>query len=308
MTRREMFQQQQPIWQKDPVQFARQVLQFDPDDWQIAALNDLAVHRKVSIRSGQGVGKTGIEAVAALWFLVCFPFARVVATAPTRQQLHDVLWSEISKWQSKSILLKKILKWTKTRVYVCKQDEQWFAVARTATKPENMQGFHADNMLFIVDEASGVADNIMEAIEGTLTGENNKLLMCGNPTRSSGAFFDSFHANRDKYKCHKVSARDSRRTNKENIQFLIDKYGEDSNVVLVRVDGEFPKNDDDVFITLSMAEKAVNTDPVYSGGISFGVDVARYGADKTVIARKIGNSITFPVVRRGQDLMKGLER
>lgn len=40
-------------------------------------------------------------------------------------------------------------------------DERWFATARTATKAENMQGFHEDNMLFIVDEASGVAEPIM---------------------------------------------------------------------------------------------------------------------------------------------------
>ena len=56
-------------------------------------------------------------------------------------------------------------------------EKRWFAVARTATKPENMQGFHEDNMLFIVDEASGVADPIMEAILGTLSGKNNKLLL-----------------------------------------------------------------------------------------------------------------------------------
>ena len=41
---------------------------------------------------------------------------------------------------------------------------------------------------FIVDEASGVADPIMEAILGTLSGANNKLLMCGNPTKTSGIF------------------------------------------------------------------------------------------------------------------------
>ena len=34
-------------------------------------------------------------------------------------------------------------------------EKRWFATARTATKPENMQGFHEDNMLFIIDEASG---------------------------------------------------------------------------------------------------------------------------------------------------------
>lgn len=92
---------------------------------------------------------------------------------------------------SKSELLSILLKWTKTYVYMVGNEKRWFGVARTATKPENMQGFHEDNMLFIVDEASGVADPIMEAILGTLSGANNKLLLCGNPTRTSGTFYDS---------------------------------------------------------------------------------------------------------------------
>ena len=258
----------------------------------------------MSVRSGQGVGKTSVEAVALLWFLACFPYARVVATAPTLHQLQDVLWAEVSKWQSKSPLLQHILKWTKQKVYMKGNEERWFAVARTATKPENMQGFHEDNMLFIVDEASGVADAIMEAIQGTLSGENNKLLMCGNPTKTSGTFYKSFHEDRERYVCHKISSLDSSRTNKENIEFLIAKYGDESNVVRVRVHGEFPTADEDAFITLQMIEAAIRTEQNTAGSTTFGVDVARYGDDKTVISRSMGNSIDIPVVRHGQDLMR----
>lgn len=84
-----------PIWRKNPVVFFREVLDFEPDDWQRKAAMDLAKNPKVSIKSGQGVGKTGMEAATFLWFLSCFQYPRVVATAPTKQQLHDVLWSEI---------------------------------------------------------------------------------------------------------------------------------------------------------------------------------------------------------------------
>ena len=83
-------------------------------------------------------------------------------------------------------------------------------------------------MLIVVDEASGVSDQIMEAILGTLTGYDNKLLMCGNPNNIEGVFFDSHNKDRDKYRVHKVSSYDSKRTSKENIQMLIDKYGQDS--------------------------------------------------------------------------------
>lgn len=314
LMRKRFFQERIPLYQKDPVLFARQVLLFEPDEWQRAALMDLAENPKVAIKSGQGVGKTGMEAVALLWFLTCFPYPRVVATAPTKQQLHDVLWSEVSKWQERSPLLKSILKWTKTYIYMVGHEKRWFATARTATKPENMQGFHEDNMLFIIDEASGVTDPIMEAILGTLSGGNNKLLMCGNPTKTSGTFYDAFYSSRWMYKCHTVSSEDSPRTSKDNIKALVDRFGYDSNVVRVRVRGLFPKQEDDVFISLQLLEDAVKLEldtedeveekePI-PDRIDIGVDVARFGDDDTVIAQKLDKLIPNLLIRHGQDTMR----
>lgn len=313
-----------PIWVNDPTLYMREVLNFEPDDWQIKAARDIAANPKVAIKSGQGVGKTGLEAATLLWFLTCFPFPRVVATAPTKQQLHDVLWSEVAKWMSNSPLLEQILKWTKTYVYMTGYEKRWFAVARTATKPENMQGFHEQNMLFIVDEASGVADPIMEAILGTLSGANNKLLMCGNPTRTSGTFYDAFTQDRDLYQCITVNSQDSKRTSKDNINALIRKYGYESNVVRVRVRGEFPTQEDDVFLPLSYIEQSIKTDPTdataralgiaydESGAkvprdvsgvtkVEIGCDVARFGDDRTVIGYRVNEVFRIYKKYNGQD-------
>ena len=305
LMRRRFFSERVPAYRKDPVLFAREVLLFEPDKWQREALMDLAENPKVAIKSGQGVGKSGMEAVALLWFLTCFPYPRVVATAPTKQQLHDVLWSEVSKWQERSPLLREVLKWTKTYIYMKGHEKRWFATARTATKPE-------DNMLFIIDEASGVADPIMEAILGTLSGGNNKLLMCGNPTKTTGTFYDAFYSSRWMYKCHTVSSEDSPRTSKDNIKALIDRFGYDSNVVRVRVRGLFPKQEDDVFISLQLLEEAVklevNTEDLADSAtpqrIDIGVDVARFGDDNTAIAQKIGMEIPPLLIRHGQDTMR----
>lgn len=305
-SRREFFRKRIPEYRKNIELFAKEVLSFIPDDWQREVFKDIVEHNRVTVKSGQGVGKTGVEAVILLWFLCCFPFPRVVATAPTRQQLHDVLWSEVAKWQSKSPLLSNILKWTKTYIYMIGYEKRWFAVARTATKPENMQGFHEDNMLFIVDEASGVADPILEAILGTLSGKNNKLLMCGNPTKTSGVFYDSHTSDRSIYRCHTVSAADSPRTNKENIEALIRKYGKDSNVVRVRVFGKFPLQEDDVFIPLSLIEASIMSDPEEKPveSIDIGCDVARFGDDKTVIGFKVNEKVEFYKKLNGQDTMR----
>lgn len=313
-----------PLWRNDPVLFMREVLSFEPDDWQIDVAHDLRDYARVSVKSGQGVGKTGVEATLLLWFLVCFPYSRIVATAPTKQQLHDVLWSEVDKWMNNSPLLPLMVKWTKTYVYLRGYEKRWFAVARTATKPENMQGFHEDNMLFIVDEASGVADPIMEAITGTLSGENNKLLLMGNPTKTSGTFYDSHTADRALYRCHTVNSENSRRANKDNIAAMKRKYGENSNVVRVRVYGEFPEQEDDVFIPISFLEQSIKTEmseatarafgkyrdgagnlqPIDVSGverIEIGCDVARFGDDKTCIGYRVNEVVQIYKKYNGKD-------
>lgn len=291
-----------------PVEFCADLLGMDADEWQKEVLNDLATNSKVSVRSGQGVGKTALEAGAILWFLTCRPYAKIIATAPTMKQLYDVLWAEVAKWLNDS-LIKDLLKWTKTKVYMVGDSERWFATARTATKPENMQGFHEDHMLIVVDEASGVSDAIMEAILGTLSGYDNKLLMCGNPNNIEGVFYDSHNSDRDKYKTHKVSSYDSKRTNKENIQMLIDKYGEGSDVVRVRIYGDFPKAALDSFISMEVVELATTTKlndaAVNSARIAhIGVDVARFGDDSTVVFPMIANKSLPYAKYNKQDTMK----
>lgn len=280
-----------------PAEFLEDMLDMECDDWQALVAADVAAEPKVAVKSGQGVGKTALEAGLIIWFLVCRPYSKVIATAPTMQQLYDVLWAEIAKWLDTS-KVKQLLTWTKTKVYMNGDSERWFATAKTATKPENMQGFHEDHMMIVVDEASGVSDPIMEAILGTLTGSDNKLLLMGNPNRIEGVFFDAFNKDRDKFKTHTVSSRDSKRTSKDNIEMLESKYGKDSDVCRVRIDGQFPKGALDSFISLETVELACSAlnklkqaDIDAAKTLHVGVDVARFGDDKTVITPRISTKV-----------------
>ncbi len=308
ISRQAFFKERVQLYRVDIALFGREVLHFEPDPWHDAMFRDVVDHNRISVKSGQGVGKTAGLAIIVLWFLSCHPFPKIIATAPTMRQLNDVLWSEIAKWQSNSPLLENILRWTKSYVYMKGHEKRWFAAARTATKPENMQGFHEDNMLFVVDEASGIPEPIMEAILGTLSGPNNKLVLCGNPTKTSGTFYDSHTKDRGMWCCHTVNSEKSPRANKENIAAMKRKYGADSNFVRVRVYGEFPREEDDVFIPLSVIEKSVtdgkDVKVLEARTIDIGCDVARFGDDKTVIGFKINEKAEFFKKRHGQDTMR----
>ena len=229
------------FYAKEPIYFVEDVIKAIPDEKQRMILRSLRDYPMTSVRSGHGIGKSAVEAWSVIWFMTTRPFPKIPCTAPTEHQLMDVLWAEISKWMRHNPAFKSELVWTKEKLYMQGHPEEWFAVPRTATNPEALQGFHSDHVLYIIDEASGVSDKVFEPVLGAMTGSDAKLLMMGNPTRLSGFFYDSHHKARGEYSAIHIDGRDSAHVSKEFIQKIIKMFGEDSDVFRVRVAGQFPK-------------------------------------------------------------------
>ena len=290
-----------------PVEFVEDIIGATPDPEQAKVLRSVAENPMTSVRSGHGVGKSTVEAWVVIWFIMTRPFPKIPCTAPTQHQLFDILWAEVSKWLRNNPALARELTWTKEKVYMKGYPEEWFAVARTASKPDALQGFHAEHVLYIIDEASGVDDVIFEPVLGALSTPGARLLMCGNPTQLSGFFYDSHNKNRASYTTFHIDGRKSGRVPQDFVQTIINMYGEDSDVFRVRVAGDFPLQEDDIFIPISLVEKSINTEftprqPPFS--LHIGCDVARFGDDKTVIGYKVDEKVTFYKKRQGQDTMK----
>lgn len=289
----------------NPVDFVEDIIRAKPDKNQKAILNSVAKYPMTSVRSGHGIGKSAVQSWLAIWFLATRPYPKIPCTAPTQHQLWDILWSEIAKWLRNNPALAKDLIWTKEKVYMKGSPEEWFAVGRTASKPDALQGFHAEHVLYIIDEASGVKDEIFEPVLGALSTKGSRLIMCGNPTRVSGFFYDSFHKHHDQYHTIHVDGRSSSRVDHEFINKIVDMFGEDSDVFRVRVKGDFPRNEENVFIPISLVMQSVNSEPPVHNQparISIGVDVARFGEDDTVIAENIDGDVQPLISRHGQDL------
>lgn len=290
-----------------PVEFVEDVIGATPDQDQAGILRSVAVNPMTTVRSGHGVGKSAVEAWTIIWFLATRPFPKIPCTAPTQHQLFDILWAEVSKWMRNNPALANELVWTKEKVYMKGYPEEWFAVARTASKPDALQGFHAEDLLFIIDEASGVADSIFEPVLGALSTPGARLLMCGNPTQLSGFFYDSHNKNRANYARFHIDGRKSARVPQDFVNTIIQMYGEDSDVFRVRVAGEFPLQEDDIFIPISLVERSIHTEYVPRPEphlVHIGCDVARFGDDKTVIGYKVDERAQFYKKRQGQDTMK----
>lgn len=290
-----------------PVEFTEDVIRARPDPEQAKILRSVATNPMTTVRSGHGVGKSAVEAWAVIWFICTHPFPKIPCTAPTQHQLFDILWAEVSKWIRNNKTLANELVWTKEKVYMRGYPEEWFAVARTASKPDALQGFHAEHVLYIIDEASGVDDTIFEPVLGALSTPGARLLMCGNPTQLSGFFYDSHNKNRASYSAFHIDGRNSSRVSQDFIDTIIRMYGEDSDVFRVRVAGEFPLQEDDIFIPISLVERSIQTEYKPHGSpdtVHIGCDVARFGDDKTVIGYKVDEKVTFYKKRQGQDTMR----
>lgn len=298
-------------YRHDPVLFVQEVLGQEPDDWQKEFLTAIAQgKRQISVRSGHGVGKSTAASWAMLWyFLTRYP-VKVVVTAPTAAQLFDALFAELKSWCLRlPDGLKALIEPKQERIELKADPTGAFISARTARaeSPEALQGIHSDNVMLVADEASGVPEAVFEAAIGSMSGENAVTLMLGNPTRTSGFFYDSQNKNRDKWHAMRVSCLDSKRVSAAFVQSVIDSYGEESNAYRVRVLGEFPKSDYDTVISLGLVEDAMARDIQGSPSTQevWGLDVARMGDDATALAKRRGGRLTEPVRKwRNLDLMQ----
>jgi phage terminase large subunit len=275
-----------------PYEFVVDIVGVTPTPQQSAVLQALPHHKTIAVKSGHGIGKTSLESWIIMWFMFTRPYCKIPCTAPTQHQLYDVLWSELSKWIGKSKIA-GFFEWTQTHVYNKQDPHNWFAVARSSNKAENMQGFHADELLFIIDEGSGVPQDMMEVIEGALTNEGAYCFMAGNPTQLSGTFYNAFHKDKAHWTTFSFSCLDSPLVTPAYVARMTAKYGAGSDIYKVRVLGEFPDVADDTIVKFSDVEQAIvnQATPDPSEPVHLGIDVARYGNDKTVIVVRQGLSV-----------------
>jgi phage terminase large subunit len=299
------------LYRNNPVLFVREVLNTEPDVWQIEFLNHIAKgNRRISVRSGHGVGKSTASAWAMLWYLFLrFP-VKIVVTAPTSSQLYDALFAEVKRWvKVLPPMLMDQLEVKQDRIEMKDANNEAFISARTsrAEQPEALQGVHSDNVMLVADEASGIPEQVFEAAAGSMSGHAAVTLLLGNPVRSSGFFYDTHNRLSGDWVTMKVSCADSPRVSEAYIEEMKARYGEESNAYRIRVLGEFPRSDDDTVIPMELLELATQRDVEASqhATLVWGLDVARFGSDRSALCKRQGNAVLEPIKTwKNLDLMQ----
>ena len=297
-------------YRNNPSLFVRQVLKCKPDPWQEELLKAVkGKERKISVRSGHGTGKSTVASWVIIWYFLMKHPCKIVLTAPTSSQLFDALFSEVKSWFKKLPEgLQELFEITSDRVILKSAPQDAFISCRTARAevPESLAGIHSDNVLLVIDEASGIPEQVFEAAAGSMSGVSATTIMLGNPVRNVGTFFASHHRLKSEWYTMHVSCLDSPRVSKDFISEMAIKYGEDSSAYYVRVLGEFPRTDDDSIISMALVEDAQHRDVQMSEFTPriWGLDVARYGRDKSVLAERQGTVVNWIESWQGKDLME----
>lgn len=305
------------LYAPSAVRFAEEVLGFTLDDWQRTVLEAYdRGERRISIRSGHGVGKTTTLAIISLHHVLTKLPQKTVMTAPTSAQLFDALWSEVKtligrlpRDEKGYSFLADLLDVKSDRIELKGAPAESFIAARTsrAETPEALQGVHSAHVLLICDEASGIPEPIFEAAAGSMSGHNAVTILCGNPVRTSGTFFDTHHKLKDMWFTVRVSCEDSRFVAVDYVTDMERRYGgRDSNPFRVRVLGEFPLADADTVIPFELVESATGREIRVAPGTSvvWGLDLARTGNDRSALAKRQGAILLDPIqFWREPDLM-----
>lgn len=299
----------------DPALFSEEILRTRTWSRQREIIQAVTRYPRVAVRSGHKIGKSSAVSILALWWVLTKPRARVVITAPSHRQVEGVLWKEITRLYKRARFPIGGNMHMKPESGLQFDDGREIVGFATA-EPERMAGFSGPNMLFIIDEASGVEDAIFEAIDGNRAG-GARIVMISNPTRTSGVFYDAFNSERSLWHTIHVSSRDCAQavatelgegTGLATLEWCderLNEWGAEDPRYQVRVLGNFPSQADNATIPARLVDEAIKRwgDPPApeSAPLQVGVDVARFGPDYSSIVWSRGKWASLPSRIKGLD-------
>lgn len=277
-----------------------------PDDWQKDILQEikdglLTIDEaiQIAIASGHGIGKSCLVAWLILWAISTYEDTKGVVTANTENQLKTKTWAEVAKWY-RLFIGKSLFAYTATALFsVDPEHEKTWRIDMSPWSERNTEAFaglhnKGKRILIVFDEASAIPDIIWEVAGGALTDENTEIIWCafGNPTRNSGRFRECFRKFRHRWTTKQIDSRTVAMTNKTELSKMVEDFGEDSDIVKVRIKGQFPSSSDRQMISTTLADagrgKHLQSQQYNFAPVIIGVDPAWSGGDEIAIYKRQG--------------------
>lgn len=287
---------------------------------QIEIGNAVVTEKSVAVKAGHGVGKSFLVAVLACWWIdTRSPDVFVASTAPSQKQIGAIVWREIRRIKALIDARYKAGEITHTLPGYITADNEWKVdgnpIAFGRKPPDNktddaFQGLHAEYVLAIGDEAVGLTRDMIDALGNITTNANSRRVTIANPT-NPGSEFATFFKEDKGWDLHTISVLDSpnftdeknhlpkkmlaKLTDPSYVEARKKDYGENSPRYKARVLGEFAWDLGDTLIKPEDIAVAVDNERFVGSTTPtiLGVDIARFGDDKSVIYKNENGAIRF---------------
>jgi hypothetical protein len=293
-------------YKRDPVGFITEVLgETTMWDAQIHIANAVYRNPLCAVASCNSAGKDWLAGRLALWAAYARD-AFVLLTGPTQRQVKEILFGEIRGCFRKADLPGDLY----SMALRLPEGREGSILGFTSTDASSLTGFHAAEVFAIITEGQGVDSFGYEAMMSCAVGEHDRILVVGNPTTSSGEFYDAFEGEaQEQWWTKQISAYDHPNLKEGTTvirgaitQRAVDRmarqWGKESNAFRSRVLGEFPEIGERGLVARSWVQEARRR---FDSGEAdaaaehqapvIAVDVARYGMDATVICVKKGPKV-----------------
>jgi hypothetical protein len=290
--------------------------------------DSVVAHRRTAVKSCHNAGKSWIASRIAAWWIAVHPpgEAIVVSTAPTYKQVHAILWEEIRAAAKKAAARGTPLPGRVLQSDEWKLDDGTlvgFGRKPADTDVHGFQGIHRRFVLVILDEACGIPAQLWTAVEAITTGGTPRILAIGNPDDPATEFNEvckpgsgwnviringletpnmtaEYVASEPKLAelFDKLGLGPSTEFVPDGLRTLmldpawaadkITRWGVESPRFSSKVLGEFPDIGEDVLIRPAWIRAAQERECAPGPWGILGVDVARYGSDRTVLCLRRG--------------------
>jgi hypothetical protein len=290
----------------DPVGWVRNRLGEHLWSKQRTIAESVRDHRRTAVKSCHDAGKSYIAARLAAWWIDAHPpgEAFVVSTAPTYRQVHAILWEEIRRAAKSAATRGEPLPGRALQSDEWKLDDGTlvgWGRKPADTDEHGFQGIHRRYVLVILDEACGVPAQLWTAVEAITTNADCRILAIGNPDDPATEFAEVCKPGSG-WHVIRISAFDTPNFTDEPVPehlrpLLLDpewvedkarRWGKGSPRYVSKVLGEFPDIGEDVLIPPSLIRAAQERELQPGPWAVLGVDVARYGSDRTILLLRRG--------------------
>lgn len=184
----------------DPASWAWDMLGVQLWSKQREIANAVRTKRRVAVAAGHAVGKSFVAGILCLWWWDTHPLSEdetfIATTAPSKDQV-DLIWAVIRVFHAKMKLrYSEGLIDHELPGYITGDNKfklpngQMLGQGRKPPDSKSdiaFQGRHATYLLAIGDEATGLTEGFLNALEVIATGERNVILLLANPTDPSCA-------------------------------------------------------------------------------------------------------------------------